>query len=282
MIPTPRIVALVGLGTAFILGLSGFYWAALGVGALGAVLYFGSGRKPRPAKGYEPNPPPLAPTPIKALVPVLSQVERHADSTWKARPEPSPEDTATQDWFVALLLFVQEPLGANDVVYALRAGRVPRGMTPRFREFFKDDGNVRDIAEILRHKGRVHRNGRYQYEAAEGEGWKEEWDTPFDLEFERLAEDLDELATRSRAEEMIDELARDWDTMLRAAAEVCIKNKGGSTSLLQRRLALGYGRSARIVDQLQDVGFLGPSDGSKPCAVLMTMEELDRRTGLGE
>jgi S-DNA-T family DNA segregation ATPase FtsK/SpoIIIE len=67
----------------------------------------------------------------------------------------------------------------------------------------------------------------------------------------------------------------DWDELFRAAAEVCIQNGGGSTSLLQRRLSIGYGRAARIVDQLQDAGVLGPSDGAKGREVLMDLDELD-------
>jgi S-DNA-T family DNA segregation ATPase FtsK/SpoIIIE len=79
----------------------------------------------------------------------------------------------------------------------------------------------------------------------------------------------------------VDEIAGDWDDLFRAAAEVCIQNQGGSTSLLQRRLAVGYGRAARIVDQLQDAGVLGPPDGSKPRDVLMSLAELDRMMGPG-
>ncbi len=79
----------------------------------------------------------------------------------------------------------------------------------------------------------------------------------------------------------VDEIAGDWDDLFRAAAEVCIQNQGGSTSLLQRRLAVGYGRAARIVDQLEDAGVLGPSDGSKPRTVLMSLAELDRMMGPG-
>ena len=67
----------------------------------------------------------------------------------------------------------------------------------------------------------------------------------------------------------------DWDELFRAAAEVCIQNGGGSTSLLQRRLSIGYGRAARIVDQLHDAEVLGPSDGSKGREVLVMMDDLD-------
>lgn len=67
----------------------------------------------------------------------------------------------------------------------------------------------------------------------------------------------------------------DWDDLFREAAEACIQQGGGSTSLLQRRLRIGYGRAARIVDQLHDAGVLGPPDGSKPREVLVGPEGLD-------
>ncbi len=67
----------------------------------------------------------------------------------------------------------------------------------------------------------------------------------------------------------------DWDELFRAAAEVCVHQDQGSTSLLQRRLKIGYGRAARIVDQLHDAGILGPSEGSKAREVLVGLDELD-------
>src|SRR5437762_4072472 len=69
--------------------------------------------------------------------------------------------------------------------------------------------------------------------------------------------------------------AGERDSMFRHAAEVCIQNQLGSTSLLQRRMSIGYGRAARIVDQLELAGVLGPANGSKPRDVLVGLEELD-------
>jgi len=66
------------------------------------------------------------------------------------------------------------------------------------------------------------------------------------------------------------------DKLFREAAEACIQNQGGSTSLLQRRLKVGYGRAARLIDQLQEAGVLGPPDGSKPRDILMGFEDLER------
>jgi S-DNA-T family DNA segregation ATPase FtsK/SpoIIIE len=65
------------------------------------------------------------------------------------------------------------------------------------------------------------------------------------------------------------------DALFREAAEACIQNQGGSTSLLQRRLRIGYGRAARIIDQLHYAGILGPPDGSKPREILVGIDQLD-------
>jgi DNA segregation ATPase FtsK/SpoIIIE, S-DNA-T family len=73
----------------------------------------------------------------------------------------------------------------------------------------------------------------------------------------------------------VDEGFEDWDDLFRQAAEVCIQHEQGSTSLLQRRLRIGYGRAARIVDQLEHAGVLGPPDGSKPREVLIGLDGLD-------
>ena len=72
-----------------------------------------------------------------------------------------------------------------------------------------------------------------------------------------------------------DAIRGDWDELFRDAALVCLQQGAGSTSLLQRRLRIGYGRAARIVDQLHDAGVLGPPDGSKPREILIGAETLD-------
>ena len=68
----------------------------------------------------------------------------------------------------------------------------------------------------------------------------------------------------------------DRDKLFREAAEVVIQHQQGSTSLLQRRLKVGYGRAARIIDQLHAAGILGPPDGSKPRDVLAGLDDLER------
>ena len=66
------------------------------------------------------------------------------------------------------------------------------------------------------------------------------------------------------------------DPLFRKAAETCIQHQLGSTSLLQRRLGVGYGRAARMIDQLHAAGVLGPPNGSKPREILMGLDDLDR------
>jgi DNA segregation ATPase FtsK/SpoIIIE, S-DNA-T family len=61
----------------------------------------------------------------------------------------------------------------------------------------------------------------------------------------------------------------DMDPMFEDAARVIIRHQQGSVSLLQRRLKLGYSRAARIVDQLEEAGIVGPNDGSKARTVLV-------------
>jgi S-DNA-T family DNA segregation ATPase FtsK/SpoIIIE len=69
----------------------------------------------------------------------------------------------------------------------------------------------------------------------------------------------------------------DLDDMLEDAARLIVSNKQGSTSMIQRRLRLGYNRAGRIMDQLESLGIVGAADGSKPREVLFYDEqELER------
>jgi len=91
---------------------------------------------------------------------------------------------------------------------------------------------------------------------------------------------LREQAERETAEGGAEQAgAAERDPLFREAAQVCIQNQQGSTSLLQRKLKVGYGRAARIIDQLHLAGVLGPPDASKPRDVLAGLEDLDRICG---
>lgn len=111
--------------------------------------------------------------------------------------------------------------------------------------------------------------------AAEAQGFFLEETIEADILEEMRKRDAEEKGTSDGD----DGEAGDRDKLFREAAEVVIQHQQGSTSLLQRRLKVGYGRAARIIDQLQSAGVLGPPDGSRPRDVLAGLEDLDRICG---
>lgn len=66
----------------------------------------------------------------------------------------------------------------------------------------------------------------------------------------------------------------DEDPMIKEAIRVVVENGMASTSLLQRKLKLGYARAARIVDEMEQRGIVGPYEGAKPRKVLITPDQL--------
>ena len=70
-----------------------------------------------------------------------------------------------------------------------------------------------------------------------------------------------------------DEVGGEYDELIDAATEVILETGQASVSMLQRRLKLGYARAARLVDQLEEKGIVGPFEGSKPRQLLITKEQ---------
>jgi len=97
------------------------------------------------------------------------------------------------------------------------------------------------------------------------------------LDAEEIAPPVDIIAEASELEiAALDER----DELFMAAAKVVVDADQGSTSLLQRRLRVGYSRAARILDQLEESGIVGPPDGTRPRDVLIGPGDLDDIEGL--
>ena len=88
------------------------------------------------------------------------------------------------------------------------------------------------------------------------------------------------------SEQMADIAGEERDSLFEEAAKILVLHQQGSTSLLQRKLKLGYNRAGRLVDQLEAAGIIGPFEGSKARKVLvpdeMTLEQLLRGSGSEE
>ncbi len=89
-------------------------------------------------------------------------------------------------------------------------------------------------------------------------------------EIEKAAADKD--AKNAPAEEETGPKS-DYDELLPQAVEVIFETKQASVSMLQRRLKLGYSRAARLIDQLEEVGVVGPYEGSKPRQIVITKQQ---------
>ncbi|MDE6087254.1 MAG: DNA translocase FtsK, partial [Oscillospiraceae bacterium] len=105
---------------------------------------------------------------------------------------------------------------------------------------------------------------------------KSQSETDYDMQ---IVNEVDRMAVtgdkkNSHAEEMT---VNGDEDLIEQAIEVVVAAGQASTSNLQRRLRLGYARAARIMDELEEMGIIGPYEGAKPRRVLMSPLQLEER-----
>ena len=141
-------------------------------------------------------------------------------------------------------------LGRGDMLFS------PMGANKPFRiqGCFVSDEEVERVVEFVKSGGRA------------------DYDDNIMLEIERQA------AIEKQQRTGVPEEAADADDpVLEEAIKVVVELGQASTSLLQRKLKLGYARAARIIDQMEERGIIGGYEGAKPRQVLITKEQLMER-----
>ena len=140
-------------------------------------------------------------------------------------------------------------VGKGDMLYA----PIGNGKPMRVQGCYVSDTEVEAVASFVK------------------ENFVNNYDHEIMEEIERKAIQTGNKPTASDPEPSAEELV--GDEMLPAAVDVILETGQASVSMLQRRLKLGYARAARIVDEMEEKGIVGPFQGSKPRDILVTKEQ---------
>ena len=115
---------------------------------------------------------------------------------------------------------------------------------------------------------------------------KKDHSSQYNVEIEEEIEKITELElTKGKDKDSSDDLGGGFsdDSMMEEAIKLVVENGQASTSLLQRRLRLGYARAGRLIDEMEQMGIVGPHVGSKSREVLMTYQQwLERKNNISE
>ena len=149
-------------------------------------------------------------------------------------------------------------VGKGDMLYS----PIGTGKPQRVQGCFVTDGEVEAVASYVKQ----HYVADYDQQVLE--------------EIEKKAVQTGKKTATADPEPSAEEL--DGDELLPAAVDVILETGQASVSMLQRRLKLGYARAARIVDEMEEKGIVGPFQGSKPRAILLTKEQWEARKNGGE
>lgn len=90
---------------------------------------------------------------------------------------------------------------------------------------------------------------------------------------ENIEEEIEKNAVSEKGKDTSSDSEENTDPMMPEAIKCIVDTGQASTSLLQRRLRLGYARAGRLIDQMEQMGIVGPRDGSKPRQVLITHQQ---------
>lgn len=143
-------------------------------------------------------------------------------------------------------------IGRGDMLYK------PVGIDPiRVQGAFVTEEEVEAVVEFIKSQN-----------TGKTEGYNEE----VIEQIEREAEMCGVTGKKKTAIDAADDDGED-DPMLRAALELAVESRKISTSLIQRKLSLGYGRAAKLIDRMEQLGYVSPPDGQKPREVLISKQE---------
>lgn len=143
-------------------------------------------------------------------------------------------------------------VGKGDMLYA----PIGNGKPKRVQGCFVSDPEVEAVASYVK------------------ANYVTDYDQQVMEEIEKKAQQTGNKTSVAETEPNREEL--DGDEMLPAAVDVILETGQASVSMLQRRLKLGYARAARIVDEMEEKGIVGPFVGSKPRAILITKEKWEQ------
>ena len=144
-------------------------------------------------------------------------------------------------------------VGRGDMLFS----PIGTGKPQRVQGCFVTDGEVEAVANYVKQ----HYVADYDQQVLE--------------EIEKKAVQTGKKAATADPEPSAEEL--DGDELLPAAVDVILETGQASVSMLQRRLKLGYARAARIVDEMEEKGIVGPFQGSKPRSILITKEQWEAK-----
>ena len=142
-------------------------------------------------------------------------------------------------------------VGKGDMLYA----PLGQGKPKRVQGCFITDNEVQDVVTFIKDSSEA------------------EYSDSVMAEIDKKAAESGKSGSGSSGSTAVETESSDGDEMLPAAVDVILETGQASVSMLQRRLKLGYARAARIMDEMEERGLVGPFEGSKPRQLLITREQ---------